>query len=291
MPEAEHASIPTAQADSLPPSQPQQPVITAATDSLTVAAADTMAVAEPVETPVVAEVAVEAEPAWMQGLEPQERPRFTGRDEGFVSVVVILLLGLCLNFHTIKRLWGTLTKRLLSTRTREVYEHITSKENRAIGLQLIAAVFFMGLRGNAALACLMPGSFTFTFVTTLKLCGLVTAYVVFDYAMYMLVGYTFISEEGRTLWVEGFTSSMSLLGLALIAPGLVVLFYPDLTFVAIIFSAILFVFAKLTFIIKGFRIFYTNLGSLVYFILYLCSLEIIPLAILWFLANQFCRTD
>ncbi|MDE6853726.1 MAG: DUF4271 domain-containing protein, partial [Muribaculaceae bacterium] len=34
--------------------------------------------------------------------------------------------------------------------------------------------------------------------------------------------------------------------------------------------------SRLLFIIKGLRIFYTGIGSLLYFILYLCTLEIIP---------------
>ncbi|MBP3590263.1 MAG: DUF4271 domain-containing protein, partial [Muribaculaceae bacterium] len=39
----------------------------------------------------------------------------------------------------------------------------------------------------------------------------------------------------------------------------------------------IYVSARLIFIIKGFKIFYNGFISLIYFILYLCTLEIVPL--------------
>ena len=231
---------------------------------------------------------ITTQPAWTKGLEPLERPRFIGRDQGYVSVVVVLLLGLCLSFHTIKRLCGTLIKRLWNTRERDGYENITNKENRAIALQLLVAVFFIALLWNAALACWSPTAVDFTFLTTMQLAAIVAGYFIFEFFIYWIVSYTFTNGAVTSIWIEGFTSSMSLLGLTLIIPGLLVLFYPVMTVFAVIFSVVMYIAARIMFIYKGFRIFYTNLGSLVYFILYLCSLEIIPLAILNFLAIYFC---
>ena len=224
-------------------------------------------------------------PAWMEGMEPLPRPEFNGRDQGYVTTVVILMLGMCLTFRTIQRIWRTLIKRLWSSHAREDYdENLTGKEKRVIGLLLVVTVFFISLIWNAAMSKLTL-FYEFSFPATLTLCALVGGYFAFQYIVYWIIGTAFVNDEGRQLWVEGFTASMALLGITLIIPGLFVLFYPDLLTVAIYISAAFYVIARIMFICKGFRIFYTNLGSLVYFILYLCSLEIVPLTILYFLAE------
>ncbi|MDE6655263.1 MAG: DUF4271 domain-containing protein [Muribaculaceae bacterium] len=45
------------------------------------------------------------------------------------------------------------------------------------------------------------------------------------------------------------------------------------------------------FIIKGFRIFYHKIWSLLYFILYLCTLEIVPLIILYLTALSLVNSN
>ncbi|MDE6169760.1 MAG: DUF4271 domain-containing protein, partial [Duncaniella sp.] len=46
--------------------------------------------------------------------------------------------------------------------------------------------------------------------------------------------------------------------------------------------AVVFYFlTRILFICKGFRLFYDNFGSLLYFILYLCTLEIVPLVLIY----------
>ena len=46
-------------------------------------------------------------------------------------------------------------------------------------------------------------------------------------------------------------------------------------------GSVLYLVVRLIFICKGFRLFYDNLLSSVYFILYLCTLEIAPLILLY----------
>ena len=43
---------------------------------------------------------------------------------------------------------------------------------------------------------------------------------------------------------------------------------------------VLYIIARVIFICKGFIVFYDNFYSLLYFILYLCTLEIAPIAIM-----------
>lgn len=221
--------------------------------------------------------------SWKDGLEPMERPGIAARDNGFVSVIVILMLALCFSIKHIRRIWGTLVKRLSNTRRRQDFDHITLGERPAMAILLASAVFFIALVATAAVADFQPQVLTFSFDSVMRVTSFILVYFLFQYAVYETIGYAFSSDDGRRAWVEGFTASMSLLGVALIAPGLGVLFYPDVTLLWLVVAAFMYFLARLVFIFKGFRIFYTNIGSLVYFILYLCTLEIIPLAILYYL--------
>lgn len=239
----------------------------------------------------VPETKIEKAEAWTEGLLPIDRPGHTGHDQGAVTVIVVLLLGICLSFKNMRRVFAVLTKRLLSKRIHQGFDETTVDEKRSIGLLLVVTVFFLGLLVTAGLSSFVPGEFSYTFATILRAAGVVGAYFVGQYIVYRLLGYTFADEGTTKLWIEGFTASMSLLGLGLLIPGIVVLFYPDVTREAVWVGAGLYVLARIMFICKGFRIFYTNWGSLLYFILYLCTLEIIPISILYHLAEVFCANQ
>lgn len=263
---------------------------------LDTAATDTAAVFVPVTalddttafTMTVA--AVPSPPSWQQGLEPVPRPGHTGHDQGVVSLIVVIMLAMCLSFKNIQRIWGTLTKKLWSTRVRQGFDDTTGAETRTVALLLSEAIIFIAVLATAGLALAMPAVFTNDLPTTLRVAAIVAGYFVFQYAAYATVGYTFATEDGRRLWVQGFTAAMTLLGITLLVPGLITLFYPELTSAAVWIAVFLYLLARIMFIRKGFRIFYTNFASLVYFILYLCSLEIIPIAIIFYFVRLFCSS-
>lgn len=227
-------------------------------------------------------------PAWERGLEPIERPGHSGHSQGIISMIVIIMLCLCLFFKNIRRVWGSLKKNLFNPRVEQPLEHNTEVEKRTIFFLIGVTVIFLALLTSAGLARLMPWVFKFDMSTTLKMMALVAGYFVFQYTAYEVVGFAFSNDEGRRKWVDGFTASMTVLGLGLLLPGLVVLFYPAVTMIAVYFAILLYILARFAFICKGFRIFYTNSVSIVYFILYLCSLEIVPVTIFFYLARILC---
>ncbi len=65
-------------------------------------------------------------------------------------------------------------------------------------------------------------------------------------------------------------------GLALSIPAAIFIAHPEWAPALTVCALVLYLAARILFIIKGFRIFYRGFGSFVYFILYLCTLEIIP---------------
>ena len=112
------------------------------------------------------------------------------------------------------------------------------------------------------------------------LAGLAALFYVFCLTGCVTVGYVFTDRVAAAQWRRGLNASSVLLGLFLSVPTLVSLFYPSVTGAMLWVAASLYVLSRIAYIAKGFRIFYNNFPSLLYFILYLCSLEIIPLIII-----------
>lgn len=111
--------------------------------------------------------------------------------------------------------------------------------------------------------------------------GAFAVFYFFDYVAYSIIGYAFTSPDNSAIWRRGFTASIALTGIILFVPLLFILFIPE---ARAFFSAVcllVFFFLRIVFICKGFRIFYSGFPSLLYFILYLCTVEIIPLTALW----------
>ena len=107
--------------------------------------------------------------------------------------------------------------------------------------------------------------------------------------VYHVLGYVFADSISTRLWIDGFKATQSLLGLLLLPVIGVMLLKPELSTPMLLVAAGLYICARLVFICKGFRIFYGNLSSIVYFILYLCSLEIVPLVMLGAGTIYLCR--
>jgi len=119
------------------------------------------------------------------------------------------------------------------------------------------------------------------FTYTILLIASVVAFYLLQMAAYTLLGYVFTSKVNTTLLLKGFNASQSLLGLFLIPLVILLLVYPTYVNTFVILFAILYICCRIIFIIKGFRIFFTNYSSVFFFILYLCSGEIIPLLVMY----------
>ena len=99
--------------------------------------------------------------------------------------------------------------------------------------------------------------------------------------LYYTLGYVFSHDKEDTrLWLDGFKSTQSILGLTLTPIVFVALLYPGSTVFMINIAIILYFCSRLVFVSKGFRIFFNNLSSCVYFILYLCTVEFVPIFIM-----------
>lgn len=231
------------------------------------------------------------QPGWMSGISGQERPVAPGTDSGILAVVVMLLVLVGLNMRHVRRLFRNITQHLWSIRRRaNAFDDHTAKETRTIIILLLQLCVFEGI---LMFLWLSPQGGSLPQAEVFPLVGKLTALAVIFYLFSLtgcsIVGYVFTDRISAAQWRRGLNASSVLLGVCLSVPTLVSLFYPSLTTAMLWLAASLYILSRIIYIAKGFRIFYNNFPSLLYFILYLCTLEIIPLMAVYLSAMEMCN--
>lgn len=233
-----------------------------------------------------------AEPiGYTTGLDAIQRPELPGYNSGVLCLVIAMLLLVIFTARHYGRFFRRLINNLWSVRTRtNLFDEHTVNETRimvALIIQVCVCEALLLVTWILSQGVVMsPATLGAAACTATLLTGLFyTAQLV----IYRMIGYAFTTRNLALQWVQGFNSTQTLLGLALLVPTLVALFYPSASGILISIGATLYILARIVFICKGFRIFYHNLFSLVYFILYLCSVEIIPLLIVYRGVLSICR--
>lgn len=220
---------------------------------------------------------------YAHGMPSWRRNELPGYDSGIMSVIIVVLLLVIFNMRHCKRFFANTWRGLTNVRSRiNAFDDHTLNETRIIvalnlltcmgeALLLISVLPLVGHNISSA------GAFTL-FLALIFMCAL---YVVAQYIVYWIVGFVFTSRTLRAQWISGFTSVQSFLGLALLLPAISAIFYPGHAALFGTIGAVCYIGWRIVFIVKGFRIFFHNYFSLVYFILYLCSVELIPLLLLY----------
>ncbi|MDD6281663.1 MAG: DUF4271 domain-containing protein [Muribaculaceae bacterium] len=230
------------------------------------------------------------EPGWMQGIRGEVRPVDPGSDSGVLAAITLLLVLVGLNMKHVKRLFSTISADLWSVRRRSnLFDNHTSKETRTILILLLQLFLFEGilLYLNFSRRGAEPQQEIMLPVALLG--AVMMGLYLFQLLMCMLIGYVFTDKAEAVQWRRGQNAVSVLLGMALLLPTLAALFYPSVTAAMLILAAVLYIISRIIYIIKGFRIFYINFPSLLYFILYLCSVEIVPLVAAYSIAMEICR--
>lgn len=240
--------------------------------------ADTCLMADTVATVAVPP----APPAWQSGIEGTGRQKSTASDSGLLTIITLIFVALALNFRHCPKIFANFSTELLSVRRRaNVFDEHTTNESRVLLLIAAEYIVSIGILLYALAGLRYPPDTEHIFRTAAMMMCLSGAYYVFQLCAYSLVGYVFSTSEGRRQWLRGFNASQALAGLALLIPALLTIFYPDSIRPTLIVACCIYFLSRIIFIIKGFRIFFTRITSLVYFILYLCTLEIIPVIIIY----------
>lgn len=242
-------------------------------DSLAQAAvADSLAAMEP-DVP---------EPQSLTGMAPRECAPAYYNSTPLAAVMIATLLLLTVSQHGLRRTLKVYASQLWSVRgRRNVFDdEQTPAGPMAVVLGLVFTVFggvvLYNVHGLPA-APSFPGA-----AASMALLG---CYYMFERCAYWLVGYAFGSDEQRRLWLGGFASSQAFAGLGMAIPAILMVYMPQWHDILLIISLTIYFIFRLIFIGKGVRIFYRNFSSLLYFILYLCTLELLPLMALYTLSG------
>jgi hypothetical protein len=224
--------------------------------------------------------------SWQSGMSGSPRPVSVGYDSGVLTLLLVSFIIVSVGIRHGARLWKNLAHDLFDVRRRSnAFDERTTGETWVAiamvfqnciytGLLLYAA---SGLRGETASE--LP-----TFTTVALMTAIAIVLYLFRICAYGIIGYAFTDKIGSQQWIRGFNASQALLGCMLIVPALVATFYPHVVSSMLILAIILYFIAEIVFICKGFRIFYLHFESLLYFILYLCAVEIIPLVLAFYTA-------
>ncbi len=218
------------------------------------------------------------------------------RKEDFSSWILLGLLlmfvAVCLRVKSNIRYLQVLVKDLTEVRERHNAFDETVRETSLLvllnifwsccaGVLLYALLHLWGVQGaGESMAAVKSGE-----LTMLLCMGVMLCYTVVMIAAYWVVGNVFSDALHARMWVKGFAAEQGLSVVLMFPLALGVLLYPESTEGLLIAAGITFVTGKLIFIVKGFRIFFTQIASWVLFLYYLCSLEIVPLILIYLLAD------
>lgn len=223
----------------------------------------------------------------------QERPVSPLHDTGTVALLLLVFLLVALNFKKGHKYFSHLGNYLFSVRRRQntFDDHTVSETN--LMLALIANTCVMGgIILYLAVGYLSPSLLASGLVAKLiwGLSGYVLLFYLLQLLLYCIMGYTFLPDKAYTkLLVDGFNASQAVLGLLLCPLAFVMLLSPSSLLPLFYVAAIFYILCRIVFVCKGFRIFFNNLASLLYFILYLCSVEIVPVILSFTGAIFLCR--
>lgn len=208
-----------------------------------------------------------------EGIAPTAKaPTFSGNTPLGLLLIGILVLA-AFNRSAISHTLSRYRSDLWSMRRRRnVFDDSETVSFR--GVVILSLIFF--IFGGVVMFYLPAQPAVPSFSGICAMMSLLAIYYLFQICAYNVVGYAFSDPLGRKQWVGGFMASQAYTGILTIIPAFLILFFPPWRQVMVVCAISIYIIARMVFICKGFRIFYTNFGAIVYFILYLCTLEILP---------------
>lgn len=221
---------------------------------------------------------------------PVERNLSPAGDSPLIAILLLLAALVMFNAGHARRLFRNLGQDLWGLRQRQnAFDEHTANETQTF----ILLIFLLCVGQALLLYSWFVGDVSVTSFHTINIClislfALTAGFFIFKLLAIMVIGNVFTDSNSAAIWTRGFNTTSAFLGVLTIFPALIVIFYPTIAFPMIILALCTFIGAEISFVIKGFKIFYDNFADLLYFILYLCSLEIIPIVIVYLMARAIC---
>ncbi len=212
------------------------------------------------------------------GIAPQAVNMQYHRSTPLVALMIGILVLLGLNADGVRRALTAYSHQLWGIRRRNnAFDDEHSVPVIPALLLVLAGVVFGGIVLYNIPA--VPPAPTFGGVAIAM--GLAAVYYAFQFCAYTTVGYAFAAQYQRSMWTGGFMASQAFAGLLMAPEAILLVLRPEIHFLLVTVAVSVYCVAKLLFIARSFRIFFDKITALLYFILYLCTLEIIPLIALY----------
>lgn len=223
----------------------------------------------------------------------------TRTDEHFgeswvVLVLLAVFVAVCLRVKSNMRYLSALLSDLTDVRERQ---NVFDETVRETSLLVVLNVFWCCCAGVILYKCLIlyaadfypPTAGIAVFVESPSLCmgvcmGVAVVYTIFMTLAYLIVGTVFSSYSHARMWVKGFAAAQGLTSVLFFPIALGLICYPHAAGGLLLAAAIIFVLGKIAFIWKGLRIFFTQFSSWMLFLYYLCSLEVVPVVLMFLTA-------
>jgi hypothetical protein len=106
-------------------------------------------------------------------------------------------------------------------------------------------------------------------------------FIGYKYLAYAFIGYIFFDKEVEQRWNDTFSSAICLSGVILFFPTLVLFYVEEIYPYGVYLIGLYFIFIQIVLLYRQFVLFFNKKSGLLYFILYLCVQEIIPLFLLY----------
>jgi hypothetical protein len=106
-------------------------------------------------------------------------------------------------------------------------------------------------------------------------------FIIYKYLSYSFIGYIFFEKETEQRWINIFSSAVCVSGIILFFPALILFYVEQIDAYGAYIVLFYFIFVQIALLYRQFVLFFNKKGGLIYFILYLCTQEIIPLFLLY----------
>ncbi len=210
----------------------------------------------------------------------------------FVSSGYVMARGKKHLLQEIKEIFDTrplrsTTHSISQTTSEDIRFHIVFE----IQLCLFMALFYFGYTFNGEYIS-KPESHLLLYISIFT--GIILLGSVFKVILYLIIGWVFFDNIITKSWIRCYFVTDVLLEFMLFPLLLIVIYRNISSGIYIPIALILLILAKSLLFFRGLKLFFLNPYSKIYFIAYLCALELIPLIfILWGLneANDFLQLN
>lgn len=210
---------------------------------------------------------------------------------GIMGLVFLIFFFIAVSYKKGHKYVSNFVHNMFSVRKRQnVFDDHTVSETQIMTALIANTCLMEGILLYLGISFQFPGLqlAAHLFLAVAMLVGVALGFYLLQLLLYYLIGYTFADTVDTKLWIDGFKATQSILGLGLFPIIFIILLYPDTFQMMLVCAITLYFLARLVFISKGLRIFFNNLTSTIYFILYLCAVEIVPVILALLGAISLC---